>query len=149
MFTSAFGLFGYSIFFICTISSTRANILLSCGFFKGSQTALCARTPTTMCITVITIRMLVRRNMIQTALVKSSTKYESIRHFSVELNSKLWIWSRRYELTSWEIVHRILCCNSRLHNHRAAFHKCHRKDRKSDTSELLTKCPISRVLDST
>lgn len=146
MFTSAFGLLGYSIFFICTISSTRANILLSCGFFKGSQTALCARTPTTMCITVITIRMLVRRNMIQTALVKSYEMKASVILSSIKFRIG---YDLRYELTSWEIAHRILCCNSRPRNHRAAFHKCHRKDRKSDTLELLIKCPISRVLDST
>lgn len=146
MFTSAFGLLGYSIFFICTISSTRANILLSCGFFKGSQTALCARTPTTMCITVITIRMLVRRNMIQTALVKSYEMKASVILSSIKFRIGYDLW---YELTSWEIAHRILCYNSRPRNHRAAFHKCHRKDRKSDTLELLIKCPISRVLDST
>lgn len=146
MFTSAFGLLGYSIFFICTISSTRANILLSCGFFKGSQTALCARTPTTMCITVITIRMLVRRNMIQTALVKSYEMKASVILSSIKFRIG---YDLRYELTSWEIAHRILCYNSRPRNHRAAFHKCHRKDRKSDTLELLIKCPISRVLDST
>lgn len=146
MFTSAFGLLGYSIFFICTISSTRANILLSCGFFKGSQTALCARTPTTMCITVITIRMLVRRNMIQTALVKSYEMKASVVLSSIKFRIG---YDLRYELTSWEIAHRILCYNSRPRNHRAAFHKCHRKDRKSDTLELLIKCPISRVLDST
>lgn len=64
----ALGFFGYSILLICTTSSTSSNILLSFGFFKGSQIARCAVTPVIMWTTVITIRTLVKRKMIHTAL---------------------------------------------------------------------------------